>query len=208
MRYLSIMRINYSQQPVFGANLISKTSIKSLDPISEEYNDVEASFVEINPMDRRDRDSVNDAVFSWKNDLYGFHISNTMEKMAVSFDDTSSDKIYAITTQNDRYWKLNPDSIKALAHVFETQKRVRVVFLQVDPGLVYAKSNPNYKHVGKGMIDSLKEKYNDRSITLISSNTATKFYEKQGFEHCDDIENRLTWNKEAEENSEYKNEYW
>ena len=202
------MRINSISQIGFGAELVSKTSIKKLDSISDTYNDVEASFVEINPKDKRDRNAVNEAVFYWENDLYGMNISNTMERLAESDEDISSDKIYAMTTQKDRFWKLDPDKIKALAHVFETNKRVRVVHLQVNPEYIYVLGNPEYKYIGKGMIDSLKDKYNDRSIILVSSDSAIKFYEKQGFEHCSDIEKRMIWNKEAEEDSKYKEEYW
>ena len=58
------------------------------------------------------------------------------------------------------------------------------------------------------MIDSLKDKYNDRSIVVVPSKSAKKFYEKQGFEQFEDAENRLIWHKEAEDGYEYKDEYW
>ena len=153
----NVMKINYQPCTSFKSELISRRNIQKYEPETDTYKDVEASFVEINPKDKHDRNSVNDAVFSWDNDSYGMNISNTMENLAESDEDISSDKIFAITTQKDRLWKLDPDSIKALAHVFESKKRVRVVYLQVDPSLIYTLSNPNYKHVGKGMIDSLKE---------------------------------------------------
>jgi hypothetical protein len=49
------------------------------------------------------------------------------------------------------------------AVVFETKKEVTVKHLQVNPDLIYTLEPPEYKHVGKSMIDGLKEKYFDHS---------------------------------------------
>ena len=192
----------------FGANLISTPTIKRYDENTDEYKDSPASFVEINPLDSNDRDAVWDAVQSWKSDSYGVNVANNMENIAENEVTESPDKIYAITSQNDNYSHLKPDKIEALAHAFETNKRVRLMYLQVNPDWVYSLGNPELKYVGKGIMDALKEKYNDRSIILVPAAHAVRFYEKQGFEHCNNGENAMIWNKEAEKGSEYENEYW
>ncbi len=192
----------------YKAQFLTNVTVQKYDNKSKEYSDKHASFVEVDPKDKNDLRSVRHAVENWNMDLYGMNISNSMNSLRWSTDKKLSDKFFAITTQDNNFEELNPDKIKALAHVFETNKRVDVVHLQVNPDLIYAITPPDYKHVGKGMIDCLKDKYNDKSISLISSPTATQFYVKQGFEKITDAENRLVWNKEAEENCEYKNEYW
>lgn len=191
----------------FGAQFISNANIKHYDKDTDKYKDVSASFVEMNPKDKDDVTSVCDAVNFWYLDLYGGNIANVMKSVYAGKEKAPSDKIYALTTQKDKFSKVNPDNIEALAHVFETNKRVRLVYLQVNPDMIY-QFNPEYKYIGKSMIDSLKDKYNDRSIVVVPSKSAKKFYEKQGFEQFEDGENRMIWNKGAEDDYEYKDEYW
>lgn len=57
-------------------------------------------------------------------------------------------------------------------------------FFQVNPKLKYGISKREYKHVGAGILDSLKELYKN-SIELDSSYQAAEFYEKQGFKIID-----------------------
>jgi len=202
------MKISGQYSTNFGAKLISRTNIKKYEGNDDKYKDYKASFIEIDPKNKNDRRAMSDAVYYWKSDSYGMNVVARMDDLAKNEDDNPADKIYAITTQKDRFSKLDSDRIEAVAHVFETNKRVQLVYLQVNPDLIYGWKNPDYKYVGKGMIDSLKDKYHDRSIILVPSKTAEKFYEKQGFEYFNDGENRMIWNKQAEEQSEYKDEYW
>ncbi len=192
----------------FQAQLLSKTKALKYDRDNGEYNDVPVSFVEVSPKDSDDMKSVRNAVEYWDGDLYGMNIANSMGTLRWSTDENPSDKFFVITTQQKDFQKLNSDNIEAIAHIFETKKRVKVVHLQVNPDLIYTLEQPKYKHIGKSMIDSLKDKYNDRSINLISSSTAQRFYEKQGFNRTKDVENRYIWNEEAEADCKYKEEYW
>lgn len=202
--------MNLSVQPSinFKARLLSKANVLKYDSDNDCYKDNTLSFVEVSPKDISDRRAVKEAVGEWRQDLYGDSMAKSMEYFSFSSEKDMSDKFFVITEQKDNFVKLEPEKIEALTHVFESNKRVKVVHLQVNPDLIYPLGNPEYKHVGKGMIDCLKDKYNDRSIHLISSPTATKFYEKQGFERTNDPENRLVWNKEAEADCKYKEEYW
>lgn len=202
------MRISATYGISFNAQRISDANILRYNKENGSYEDSSVSFVELNPNDKNDRNAVNEAVTFWKYDLYGSTIAHAMKRTSDSSEKEPSDKYYVITSQKDNFENLNPDEIEALTHVFVSNKRVVVRHLQVNPDFVYAWDKPECKHVGKSMIDCLKELYSDRAITLIATKTATKFYEKQGFEHTKDPENRLTWNKQAEENVAYKDEYW
>lgn len=192
----------------FGAKFISKAQIQKYDSEDGKYKNTSASFVEVDPKNEHDVNSVFDAVYYWDHDSYGLNIAYNLKWLSGSTKGPQSDKVYAITRQKKDFDKLKSDEIEALAHVFETNKRVRLIYLQVNPYLIYTLGRPEYKHVGKSMIDSLKDIYNDRSIILNTSSSAKRFYEKQGFEHCNDGENRMIWNKEAEQDYIYRDEYW
>ncbi|MCR5265686.1 MAG: GNAT family N-acetyltransferase [Cyanobacteria bacterium RUI128] len=202
------MKVSGQYDINFGAKFISKANIKEYDTGKRKYKDSPASFVELDPRNKNDVNSVSDAVYYWNNDLYGSNIAYNLKWLSNNAQSNTFEKIYAITTQDKEFGQLNPDKIEALAQVFETNKRVRLVYLQVNPELVYSYDTPEYKHVGKSMIDNLKDIYHDRSIILNPSSSAKRFYEKQGFEHCDDGENHMIWNKEAEQDYKYKDEYW
>ena len=190
----------------FGANFISKVNIKKLEEEKHKYNDVPASFVEMNSTDKNDYNSVFDATYYWQHDLYGMNIAYNMTLIAANKEKYPHDRVYAITTQNDNFSKIEPDNIKALAHVFEEGNKVKVLYLQVDPSLIYTIGEPDYNHVGQGMIDCLKNKYSDRCIELTSSSSAIRFYEKQGFEHYNNERKHMVWNKEAASDEDFKSE--
>ena len=190
----------------FGAQSISTPKIKHYDEENRDYHDAFVSFVELNPKDKNDVDSVVDAVKYWRNDLYGHNIVSAMKQLAHNKEQNPSEKIYAVVIQKDLLSKLNPEKIAALAQVYETKKRVRLVYLQVNPDYIY--SNSEYKRIGSGMLNSLKTQYHDRSIILVPAASAVDFYKKQGFVDCNDGANRMIWNKKAEDDSENAGEYW
>ena len=65
-------------------------------------------------------------------------------------------------------------------------------FFQVNPKYKHGASKREYKHIGTGILNSLKELYKN-SIELSSTYEAAKFYEKQGFKITDNDLLKFRW---------------
>ena len=98
---------------------------------------------------------------------------------------TYNNHIYMATSQMQNFDKLDKNKILGLAQMRDGDSYIDYLrYFQVKPDLKYGTKNREYKHIGSAMIDSIKKIYNE-TIVLISSLSATGFYEKQGFKLLD-----------------------
>ena len=90
-----------------------------------------------------------------------------------------------MTSQKDDFERLDKSKIVGLAQMqtgVEPEDNLR--YFQIRPDLKHGVNRRKYKHIGSGMLNSIKKIYSN-AITLLSSYSAANFYEKQGFEIID-----------------------
>ena len=188
------MQVNSLNSINFGAKFITNTEVQKYNPKKKTYQPVNVSFVEIEPNSMNDLKTLTEVAKSWtKRQSYAADIASTAAGVAAKYLEPEKYKIYAVTRQDNNYEKLNEHKILCLAQVeLERSQPVELAYLQVNPEAAYAAKTPQYKRVGTGFINVLKEIYH-KAITLSSVYSATTFYEKNGFELIDTDKSRYIW---------------
>ncbi len=176
----------------FKGSFINPTNIKKLD--GQHYNDFQASFVELNPKDASDLDMLNKIRTTWNGNFNDIIYNSAF---CSSFCEDKNKKFYALTSQQDSFDKLDYKKVLGVVEMNKCEKTNRIEFLQVNPDYISGKpkswlsklfsnksdSNkklPFFKRVGAAILDSLK-KHTDKSLDLVSVDSATGFYKKNGF---------------------------
>ena len=177
----------------FGAKFINPINVGKLE--GKAYNQVDVSFVEINPFNADDVSALENIAKYWKDDKFAMNISVTADKIHKS---KSADgiRIFALTSQGDSFEKLNPDRILG---VVETEDMAPFHFhinrFQVKPDYVY-KRDLEYSGVGTAILNSLKEMCNKLSAISESDQSVKSFYERNGFDETFKGSNFYTWYKD------------
>ncbi len=179
-------------QVSFKGSFLNPINVKKLN--ENQYKDFQASFVELNPKDKADLDMLNKIQMTWRGDFTDT-IFNSAFCSSVLDDDKK--KFYALTSQQDSFDKLDYKKVLGVVEMNKCENTNRIEFLQVNPDYITVKpkswlsklfskntnSNeklPFFKRVGAAILDSLK-KHTDKSLDLISVDSATGFYKKNGF---------------------------
>ena len=108
-------------------------------------------------------------------------------------------KLYALSTQIDSFENLEGDKILGLAQVSkDSPQAINLEYLQVKPEYTHNNSLPNFKHVGSGIIDCLKNLNHVARINVISILEEIDFYIMNGFVFDLDIlnESNLFWKRD------------
>ena len=179
------MYINNLSSPNFGAKFIEQVNVQKYNPKTEAYGFDKLSFVEFDPVNKQDIDAIAGAVKTWKGQNYAGIIAQNAALMSNGFLSPEVNHIYLMTSQKDDFERLDKSKIVGLAQMqtgVEPEDNLR--YFQIRPDLKHGVNRRKYKHIGSGMLDSLKKIYN-KAITLIASYSAANFYEKQGFEIID-----------------------
>ena len=176
----------------FGAKFINKIPVKKLDLLNNTYKDANVSFVQIEPNNRNDALALKYTARYWYNGHYADNIAYTARQIYTGAIDSNRYQVYALTKQKKHFNELSSDKILGLVEVENKPNFTEILHLQVDPELVYTIQPPTYKHVGTGILNSLKKFYK-KSIELKSVYSAVKFYEKNGFKMSDPSKLRLRW---------------
>lgn len=178
----------------FKANYISPATIVRIN--NSNYGFKQVSFVEIDPMYKNDRLSVNKAAVSWDRhggEGFAYDICEALNQIYCSGQNNDDKRFFAITTQRNDFERLAYDDILALAQVTTPEESEYhsnskyIDFLQIDPE--YQKSNVyrTFKGVGTAMLNSIKKLYNDKNILLDSVESAIEFYTKNGFKEIESL---------------------
>ena len=69
----------------------------------------------------------------------------------------------------------------AVAQVTRRENNLWVDFLQVKPEFTMFEENAKYKKIGTGVLNFIKEAFNEYPIVLSPVRTAVDFYKKNGF---------------------------
>ena len=177
----------------FGAKFINPINVGKLN--GKSYEQVDVSFVEINPLNGDDVHALSEIAKYWENDKFAMNIKETAK---IIFKDKSPDgiRIFALTSQGDSFEKLNPDKILG---VIETEDMAPFHFhinrFQVKPDYVY-KRDLEYSGVGTSILNSLKKMCNKISAISESDQSVRNFYERNGFYETSKGSNFYTWYKD------------
>ena len=188
-----ILNMEINNNVSFGAKFINKINVGKLE--NKAYKQVKAAFVEIDPFNESDMFALEDIVKSWQNDRFAEDIKETAK--LIFKNNTQNDiKIFALTSQQDTFEKLNPDNILGLV---ETEGVIpfncHINRFQVKPDYVY-KLNLEYRGIGTSILNSLKKMFN--KITLISEKdkSVRNFYERNEFAEHPNGSNFYIWYKD------------
>ena len=144
---------------------------------------------------RNDISDLREVSKKWRSTL-GLYIASDSR----TFINSGSYHFYALTKQKNNFEKLVVDDVLGLAEIKELDTFNRVLYIQTKPEYIsrrYGCSLPDricnsfknvlispfrkFKHIGKGMLDSVKDIFPDKRIELTSVDEAVGFYKKQDF---------------------------
>lgn len=163
----------------FRAKLLHPVEIQKYDHKTKEYSPSEASFIEIDPNCKSDRNAMRRLTNEWCYAQYAQDIYNDVLEMS-SEESRINSKFYAVTTQNKSLNSLDSSKILGITELSLDRKEPYVEFLQVAPELTKMLNiEPKIKHVGTSILNSLKKMY--ESLTLYTSVSAFDFYQKNDF---------------------------
>lgn len=176
----------------FTARYIRPANIKKLD--GNSYKPHTASLVEMEDADRPALEFIEDC---WRTPITK-QIRRESRRIGAE-----GLHIYAVTSQADKFEKLNPDNVLGMM-LFQEGKSLRpynkIELLQVSPtemspnygstinkkwkkfiSTVFRFRDPEYKHIGKSLLDSVKAMHSDKPIRVFALQEAISFYEHNGF---------------------------
>lgn len=178
----------------FSAKFLSSPTIQRYDKNKNTFVDKKVSLVQFDPKNLSDKLAIKIANNKWGR----YFISQSIYLCAdmLSHNETSKDvnRILMLTEQTDNFKKLDATKILALAQTQQNKNvSMELKWLQVDPKFQYLKEGREIRHVGKAIVDTLKNMYEE--LILDATYNAKKFYLKQGFELVDDINARFHWKR-------------
>lgn len=168
----------------FGATPVNKINILKHNKSAKAFVDEQAYVVKLDHNNRSDMSAVNKLVPKWKGAKYIQKIVTASHWMGCR-ENVEID-VYALTTQQKDFNKLRPNKILGLAEMRNNPKdeKDRILYhLQVKPTSMNV-GNYGYKghkHVGKGLIESLKKIYKNISLFSEDNPNILRFYESNGF---------------------------
>lgn len=177
----------------FGASFISNAKVKKFAECSFKVDDELVSFVKINPKSYYDTKALREVAEKSKKCTFAEDIYND------TFDffrkDPASGNVYALTTQSKNFSKLDSNKILGLVEVLPDGCKKDGIFidyiLKIPENL--KTSAGKFGKVGSAMLDSLKQLYKDKTISLYSLQDAVDFYLKNGFKEVSKYGERMEY---------------
>lgn len=162
------------------------------------YHDFKSNLVEIDPKCDNDVKALKNAVKYWENDKFGMKACYAVQAAKNDSKYYIHHKVYALTAQQDKFEKLNPDEILGVVHVVPLSGRSKELFVehvQANPNYLN-KINPKYVGIGTAMINSLKDLCNMMTLFSSKEKSVKDFYAKNGFCEYPPNTNAYTWIKD------------
>ena len=172
------MQIQQSSNYNFTGIKLRNVKIRKIVP---EETIVPVSFVEFKQDSKQDLKTLYLVSELWKNNYF---VNNMFARQANLYAGRCRNdgyKIFAVTTQDKKFGKLDPNKILSLAFV---QKRVdgsaKIHFLESKREGVPETFVREYKDAGKGILRCLKDTYN-KIVLFAERKSLIKYYESEGF---------------------------
>lgn len=166
----------------FKGNLATTAVIQQLYNNSS-YNSIPASFVELDTTSESDLEAIGKVAKEWREgDLYAADVYNRFKTNYENQSISDEERFFVLTKQRMNFDKLDYSKILGVAELYKPEDGpIEIEFLQTDPTYISTFDLPQIKHVGKAIIESIKQILNDKEIRLFTTPTAKSFYEKMGF---------------------------
>ncbi|MCR5266050.1 MAG: hypothetical protein K6E29_05590 [Cyanobacteria bacterium RUI128] len=168
----------------FTANFVKRAPVLKKDD-KGGYSPARVNIVELDKDDANDIESLYATSIEW-NEQGARYASDVFHEAVkgYEYDDIEKEHYYAVTEQTKDFHKLDPKKILGLMLFSESRfNENEINWFQVRPDTNIVNSHDReYKHVGKSLIDLLKERYWDKPIYVKSSQAAVDFYASQGFQ--------------------------
>ena len=166
----------------FTGNLIHYTDVLKRNH-GNNYSKQKVAFVELDMSSSYDKKFINNITDSWR------YYTDYVDVMNVNFDyyydnpeAPKPPRIFALTRQTDNFDNL--DYTKALGLVQTSDglnNNIDIELLQTNPEYINFDRNTDIKYIGTTILDSLKEYFNGKKLTLYSVMEAIPFYQKNKF---------------------------
>ena len=185
----------------FKANFVKPVNIQRYE--KSGYKPMQASFVKCDIFNAEDLKSLEDVAKQWGAFSYAENIYSLLSgiKDVCKYHKSYSSHLYMLTLLQDSYEKIDDKNILGCVLLGEQPKKIEINYLQVNPKYMARrrpraknsffkfiekyllfKKETEYKGIGRGILDSIKELYYDKNfIELISDPSAMKFYKENGF---------------------------
>ena len=170
----------------FTGQYITKANIQRYN--GTNYSNFRANIVELSPYCKDDLNTLKNTSYYWQNGNNKESLINKIYRTALIFNkkeylEENCPKFYAITIQQDKFKKLNPEDILGVSQISEiSQDLTEIDFFQVAPECEYGTFEREYRNTGYEMMNFIKKHYKNSIIILSALVSAIPFYKKMGFE--------------------------
>lgn len=185
----------------FRASFVKPVTIQQYS--KNGYRPLQASFVKCDVFNKTDLDSLGVVAEKWGLVNYAKSIYKRMLVMNNfrKFHENDTERVYMLTLPQDSYEKIEDKNVLGCVLLEEQPNKIEINYLQVNPKytankrlmaknsflkiiekFLLRKKDTEYKYIGRGILDSIKDIYKDKNIIeLITNFNTIKFYEKNGF---------------------------
>lgn len=144
----------------FGAKFLSSSTIQKYDRAKNIFVDKGVSLVQFEPQNSSDKLAIKIANNKWGRYFIGQSIYLCADMLSKKEASKEVNKILMLTEQTDNFKKLDATKILALAQTQQNKNLpMELKWLQVDPKFQYSNDGRTIKHVGKAIVDTLKNIY-------------------------------------------------
>ena len=166
----------------FEAKPLNKIVVKKYNKDKKRFVPTTATFVKLEHENQFDLTAISKAAKKWKNSKYIQRIataSHWMHQIPI--------KVYALTTQEKNFNKLNYKDILGFAEMrpdYNIENFNELYHLQVKPearNIDKTLSKKKYMHVGSSILTSLKKIYKNISLYSAGGSDLDKFYKRNNF---------------------------
>lgn len=170
----------------FKGKFISPVIIKKLD-IQKKYIPHQASIIQIDTANEKDIIALKNASKNWDTSSPTLSFSDIIYEDAKGIyemgEDNNFHKFFVLTNQKKDFAELNQDEILAMTEIsdYPNSKKIGIEALEVHPDHNYWSENRNYKQIGSGLLDAIKQIFKGKEINLRSVDSALAFYYKNEF---------------------------
>ena len=178
------MNISFKANFIHNQNIIKNNKKSSV------------SFVQIDTNNSKDIQAIKELDFLWGRKTYAGDIYQNIldNKRNNNFN---NQKYYILTNQKNNFDIIDSEKILGITEIQTNQYFNKINFLQVAPNEKFDNPYRKYKHIGKGIINSIKEIFSDKTIILYSNQNSIPFYKKMGFkiDITEPNKNKMIFNK-------------
>lgn len=175
------MNTNYSNNIPFKAIKISEPEIVRRTWYGK-YVTHKVSCVKIDPLNKNDIRALDTISKNWKECSFTVWIKNIAIAIKNNSQYYRKNEIFALTTQENNFTKLNPENILGVFNVKVLDSKGHAYLEHIETNPLYrTNSHAKYKAIGTGMLDSLKQIYRKISLFSLNKQKVKEFYIRNNF---------------------------